>query len=84
MSMLDDRDRAILDFERGWQQHVGAKEEAIRAELGLTPTRYYQLLGRVIDNGDALAYDPMLVKRLRRMGDVREAARRSRGIETLR
>ncbi|HPT96006.1 MAG TPA: DUF3263 domain-containing protein [Microbacteriaceae bacterium] len=84
MSMLDDRDRAILDFERGWQQHVGAKEEAIRAELGLTPTRYYQLLGRVIDNGDALAYDPMLVKRLRRMRDVREAARRSRGIETLR
>ena len=81
MSMLDDRDRAILDFERGWQQHVGAKEEAIRAELGLTPTR---LLGRVIDNGDALAYDPMLVKRLRRMRDVREAARRSRGIETLR
>jgi len=84
MSMLDDRDRAILDFERGWQQHVGAKEEAIRAELGLTPTRYYQLLGRVIDSGDALAYDPMLVKRLRRMRDVREAARRSRGIETLR
>ena len=84
MTSFDDRDRAILDFERGWQQHVGAKEEAIRAELGLTPTRYYQLLGRVIDNGDALAYDPMLVKRLRRMRDVREAARRSRGIETLR
>ena len=84
MSMLDDRDRAILDFERGWQQHVGAKEEAIRAELGLTPTRYYQLLGRVIDNGDALAYDPMLVKQLRRMSNMREAARRSRGIETLR
>lgn len=83
MSMLDDRDRAILDFERGWPQHVGAKEEAIRGQLGLTPTRYYQLLGRVIDSGEALAYDPMLVKRLRRMRDGREAARRSRGIDTL-
>lgn len=84
MSALDARDRAILDFERRWQQHVGAKEEAIRAELALTPTRYYQLLGRVIDTGAALEYDPMLVKRLRRMRDTREAARQARGIETLR
>ena len=83
MSTLDARDRAILDFEREWSQHVGAKEEAIRAELQLTPSRYYQLLGRVIDTGEALAYDPMLVGRLRRMRDAREAARRARGAETL-
>ncbi|HOA87467.1 MAG: DUF3263 domain-containing protein [Microbacteriaceae bacterium] len=83
MSTLDARDRAILDFERDWPQHVGAKEEAIRAELQLTPSRYYQLLGRVIDSREALAYDPMLVGRLRRMRDAREAARRARGAETL-
>ena len=83
MTSFDDRDRAILDFERGWQRHVGAKEEAIRSELGLSPTRYYQLLGRIIDTGEALAYDPMLVKRLRRMRDARASARLARATATL-
>jgi hypothetical protein len=71
---LTDRDRAILDFEGEWRRHAGAKEEAIRADLGLSPARYYQLLGRLIDTAEAQAYDPMLVKRLRRL---RDAARRS-------
>lgn len=72
---LTDRDRALLDFESAWLRHVGAKEEAIRADLGLSPARYYQLLGRLIDSADAQAYDPMLVKRLRRLRD--EAERRA-------
>ena len=59
----------ILDFEGRWQRHVGAKEEAIRADLALSPARYYQLLGRLLDSAEAQAYDPMLVKRLRRMRD---------------
>lgn len=75
---LDDRDRSLLDFEAAWQRHVGAKEEAIRADLGLTPARYYQLLGRLIDTEDALAYDPMLVKRLQRIRDERQRARLAR------
>ena len=73
---LTDRDRAILDFEGEWRRHAGAKEEAIRADLGLSPARYYQLLGRLIDTADAQAHDPMLVKRLRRL---RDAARRTHG-----
>lgn len=75
---LDDRDRALLDFESAWSRHVGAKEEAIRAELGLSPARYYQLLGRLIDTADAVEYDPMLVKRLRRIRDARQQARLAR------
>ncbi|WP_309069608.1 DUF3263 domain-containing protein [Microbacterium sp.] len=72
---LSDRDRALLDFESRWRVHGGAKEEAIRAELEMAPARYYQLLGRLIDSGDALAADPLLVGRLRRMRDARDAAR---------
>jgi hypothetical protein len=75
---LDDRDRALLDFEAEWRRHAGAKEEAIRTTLGLAPARYYQLLGRLIERGDALAYDPMLVKRLRRIRDERQQARIAR------
>ena len=72
---LSDRDRALLGFEAEWRRHAGAKEEAIRVELGLSPARYYQLLGRLIDTADAQAHDPMLVKRLRRLRDARTQAR---------
>ncbi|WP_417561922.1 DUF3263 domain-containing protein [Microbacterium sp.] len=75
---LSDSDRLLLDFEAGWTQHVGAKEEAIRAELDLAPARYYQLLGRLIETADALEYDPLLVGRLRRRRDERERMRLSR------
>ncbi|MCM3502523.1 DUF3263 domain-containing protein [Microbacterium sp. P26] len=73
---LTDRDLAFLAFEGEWKRHAGAKEEAIRAEFDLTPARYYQLLGRLIDTPEALAHDPMLVRRLRRRRD--EAAERHR------
>lgn len=75
---LSDRDRALLEFEAEWRRHAGAKEEAIRSELGLSPARYYQLLGRLIDTVEALEHDPMLVKRLRRVRDARDEAREAR------
>lgn len=72
---LHDRDRTILAFEARWQRHAGVKEEAIRTELGMAPARYYQLLGRIVDSPDALAHDPLLVNRLRRIRDERIARR---------
>ncbi len=75
---LSDRDRALLDFEARWQRHDAEKEEAVRTELSLTPARYYQLLGRLLDSAEAVAYDPMLVHRLRRLRDSRERARTAR------
>jgi hypothetical protein len=74
-SELDDRSRAILDFEReGWKLTI-AKERAIRERFGFSAARYHQLLNRIVDTPAALAYDPMLVRRLRR---VREERRRRR------
>ncbi|MDQ7880231.1 DUF3263 domain-containing protein [Microbacterium sp. LMI12-1-1.1] len=78
---LTDRDRAILDFEVEWRRHAGAKEEAIRAELGISPARYYQLLGRLIDTTEAQEHDPMLVKRLRRLREVRLHERAARAAD---
>lgn len=75
---LSDRDRAFLTFEGEWRRHAGAKEEAIRAEFALTPARYYQLLGRLIETPEALEHDPMLVRRLRRRRDDAAARQRSR------
>jgi hypothetical protein len=77
---LEERERRILDFEReSWKLTV-AKERAIRERFGLSATRYHQLLRRVLERPEALAYDPMLVRRLRR---VREARRRRRVADRL-
>ena len=72
---LDARSRAVLDFERDWWKHAGAKEQAIRERFDVSPTRYYQLLNAVIDEDAAVAYDPMLVKRLRRLRASRQRQR---------
>jgi hypothetical protein len=80
---LTERDRGILEFERQWWKYAGAKEQAIRDLFDMSATRYYQILNGLIDTQEALAFDPMLVKRLRRMRAARQRARSARrlGIE---
>jgi hypothetical protein len=75
---LGRRDAEILAFERQWWKYAGAKEQAVRELFDLSPTRYYQLLNALIDSPAALAHDPMLVKRLRRMRTSRQRARSAR------
>ena len=72
---LTDRDRAILDFERSWWTESGPKDTAIRERFELSGTRYYQLLTELIDDRDALDYDPLLIRRLRRDRERRRRAR---------
>jgi hypothetical protein len=72
---LTDTEQAILDFEQGWFKYAGRKESAIRERFDMTSTRYYQRLGAIIDNPEALAHDPMTVRRLRRLRDRRRAVR---------
>ena len=77
---LDARARAILDFERASWKLPPPKERAIRERFGFSAARYHQLLNRAIDLPEALIYDPMLVRRLRR---IREARRRRRVADQL-
>lgn len=80
---LSERDQEILAFERQWWKYAGAKEQAIRELFGMSATRYYQVLNALVDSPAALAHDPMLIKRLRRMRTSRQRARTARrlGIE---
>ncbi|HEV2885647.1 MAG TPA: DUF3263 domain-containing protein [Jatrophihabitans sp.] len=80
---LNRRDREILAFERQWWKYAGAKEQAIRELFDMSSTRYYQVLNGLIDTPEALAADPMLVKRLRRLRASRQRQRSARrlGIE---
>jgi hypothetical protein len=75
---LSERDARILEFERQWWRHAGAKEEAIRSEFSLSAARYYQVLNEVIDSPHAVRHDPMLVRRLLRARDDRTRARAER------
>ena len=75
---LSRRDREILAFERQWWKYAGAKEQAIRELFDMSATRYYQVLNGLIDRPEALAADPMLVKRLRRLRDSRQRTRAAR------
>ena len=81
---LSCRDREILAFERQWWKYAGAKEQAVRELFDMSATRYYQVLNALIDTPEALAFDPMLVKRLRRMRASRQRARSARrlGLQT--
>jgi hypothetical protein len=80
---LSRRDREILTFERQWWKYAGAKEQAIRELFDMSATRYYQVLNTLIDAPAALAVDPLLVKRLRRLraGRQRQRSARRLGID---
>lgn len=76
---LTEQQRAILDFEAGphWI-YQGAKEDEIRRRFDISATRYHQVLNALLDSPAALAYQPVLVKRLRRLRDARQRHRRAR------
>ena len=80
---LSERDREIIAFERQWWKYAGSKETAIKELFDMSSTRYYQVLNALIDKPEALAFDPLLVKRLRRLRAARQRQRSARrlGIE---
>ena len=75
---LSQRDRDILEFERHWWKYAGAKEQAVRENFDMSSTRYYQVLNALIDRPEAIAFDPLLVRRLRRLRAARQRARSAR------
>ncbi|MND09375.1 hypothetical protein D3C83_326470 [compost metagenome] len=46
------------------------KTDRIRADLGISSSTYYKRLAELIDTPEALAFDPLLVRRLRRRRHV--------------
>ena len=80
--MLGERERAVLDFEASWWQYPGPKDRAIKEYLGMSATRYYQVLRRLVEDPEAMRHDPLTVKRLertRRRAAERAAERRLGG-----
>jgi hypothetical protein len=77
---LDRREREILAFERQWWKYAGAKEQAVRELFDMSATRYYQVLNALMDKPEALAADPLLIRRLRRLRAGRQRNRTVRRV----
>lgn len=75
MAVLTETQRAVLDFERTDGHGAGLTASAIRAQLGWSQARYYQVLNALMDSPEAIAVDPLLVYRLRRLREKQLAAR---------
>ena len=78
MEDLSERDIEILDFERSWWKHAGVKEQAIKERFEMSATRYYQVLNELIEDPAAMAHDPILIKRLKRLRMYRQKQRVAR------
>ena len=63
---LCERDRVVLDIERTWWLDGRSKTEVVKARLRVSLSRYNQILGDLLTNREAEAYDPLVVRRLRR------------------
>ena len=75
---MTDLERRILDFEAQWWQYVGNKEHEIVRRFEMSAVRYTQKLNNLLDDPEALAHNPILVNRLRRIRSKRNAARAAR------
>lgn len=75
---LSEQQAELLEFEKQWWALPGSKESEIRERFDMSATRYYQLLNALIDTEEALAHDPLLVKRLRRLRASRQKERTAR------
>lgn len=62
---LGERDRLILALEGRTFRYVGAKERAIREEIGISKVAYYVRLNALLDEPEALRAAPAVVHRLR-------------------
>lgn len=72
---LSHDERTMLRIEARWPQHSPVKEVQISHQLGLSAVRYYRRLAALVDTERAVAFDPMLVGRLRGQRDAARGGR---------
>ena len=68
----------IVEVERGRWKYAAAKDQHVREVLGVSATRYYQLLDAMLDDAEAERLWPVEIKRLRRVREARRAVRSAR------
>lgn len=64
---MNDEDRRLLDMAGQRWNRAGNRADAVRAEFGISVTRFWQRVNQLLDDPDALEYSPHTVYRLRRL-----------------
>lgn len=64
--MLTEKQKAMIDLAGEHFKHAGSLDSAAMERFGMTPTRYWQEMNRLIGTEAAVAYQPASVRRLRR------------------
>jgi Protein of unknown function (DUF3263) len=73
--MLAETARRTLELESSWWRYGPTKDDAVRSTFDESPTEYHLRLARLLDDPEAAAYAPVLVRRLRRQRARRLAGR---------
>ncbi len=77
---ISEADQAVLKFAGKRWLHLGAQEQAIHDQFGWSPTRFWQRVNGLLDDPEAYLAEPQLVKRLRRIRDLRQKDRAPRRV----
>lgn len=62
--MLTDTQKAMLDVAAQTYKYAGSVDVIAKERFGLTPTRFWQEINRLIQTEAAVAYRPEAVRRL--------------------
>lgn len=68
----------LLTFKAAHPHHTPSKEQRIRRELGVTPTRYVVLLHRAAADPAGIAAHPITARRVRERAERRTESRARR------
>ena len=75
---VTDDERTAIELAAATYRYPAAREAQALEQLGLTPTRFWALVNRLIDRPDVIAAYPTETARLRRLRDARRRQRSPR------
>ncbi len=78
MRVITERQQAMLEFERTFWTFDDPKETLVRARFQCSIDEYYVELNDLLEQPEALAHDPLVVRRLQRQ----RVRRRKERLET--
>lgn len=79
--MIDERQQAMLEFERTFWTFDEPKETLIRSRFQCSADEYYAELTELLESDAALEHDPLVVRRLQRQRVRRRRERLDTGTE---
>jgi hypothetical protein len=81
VQVIDERQQAMLEFERNFWTYDEPKEALIRSRFQCSADEYYAELNELLDDPAAIEHDPLVVRRLRRQRTRRRRERLDTGTD---